>query len=677
MNSWGNEQYTMQNMMHAMPNMMPNMMQPGALVPPLLPPFSMMGDMNQMQMTPMPSAVNPPQNNGQFIGPVIPQTGEDVPVSEAVVEANQQSELQDKRHSRDRNERRDRDRERDRGRRRSRSRTRDQKDRGGRNRNEHRERQSKWDNNDRLTQQQQNMQAHNTMIMQGNQMMQYNNMMQNMQNMQNPMMNQPMDMPAMATMNYSGNMMQQMIMMSPTVQMSNQSLYFSNGVILPVLPGTTVPPRRDPLPGCRTIFIGGLPLGITKETVQEIFEKFGAIDEVKLHKQGVCHVRFEKPESVEQAFFISGCRIKFYNQQDSEASTIFIDYALNREDQNEHEKNKRKRSPTPPRVEQFTANSLVAIGEKIKSDNEFAEAAPTLAAWLERGECNKKNANTFYTLIQAANNQLRRLFNEKMQIDDEYQTLRNTIKDKFGHIVTQFEQVAKILTAAKIQRVSDHFSKQQRRNIEMWLKMTEELDNIREEYNTLFDEDETEKVGSKNMVPLEKYEQLKVENENLSYELEGYKNEAHLAKEEAERKFEKFKAHYIAQQALQQNKQNKQVYPPLPPPPMPNLPLDNSAKPQPPPPLPDDQITSSDAVITSSEAKLISLLSAFLMVHPRGATLDYLVSYVKSLTPNVTQSTVLEVLKKYSDVFQRKTTGVGACIEHKWCFSIFDDMKEG
>lgn len=199
-----------------------------------------------------------------------------------------------------------------------------------------------------------------------------------------------------------------------------------------------------------------------------------------------------------------------------------------------------------------------------------------------------------------------------------------------------------------------------------------ELDNIREEYNSLFDEDENEKVGSKNTVPLEKYEQLRVENENLSYELEGYKNEAHLAKDEAERKFEKFKAHFIAQQALQQN---KQVYPPLPPPPMPNLTLDTPVKPQPPPPLPDDQITSSEAVITSSEAKLISLLSAFLMVHPRGATLDYLASYVKSLTPGVTQSTVLEVLKKYNDVFQRKTTGVGACIEHKWCFTIFDNMK--
>lgn len=44
---------------------------------------------------------------------------------------------------------------------------------------------------------------------------------------------------------------------------------------------------------------------------------------------------------------------------------------------------------------------------------------------------------------------------------------------KTAFVLTPVEQVAKILTAAKHQRVSDHFTKQQRRNIEMWLNMTE------------------------------------------------------------------------------------------------------------------------------------------------------------------------------------------------------------
>lgn len=39
--------------------------------------------------------------------------------------------------------------------------------------------------------------------------------------------------------------------------------------------------------------------------------------------------------------------------------------------------------------------------------------------------------------------------------------------------------------------------------------MLQELDNIKEEFNVAFDEDEIER-GSKNVVPLEKYEQLRV-----------------------------------------------------------------------------------------------------------------------------------------------------------------------
>ncbi|XP_034827751.2 ecto-NOX disulfide-thiol exchanger 2-like, partial [Maniola hyperantus] len=199
----------------------------------------------------------------------------------------------------------------------------------------------------------------------------------------------------------------------------------------------------------------------------------------------------------------------------------------------------------------------------------------------------------------------------------------------------------------------------------------QEVDNIKEEFNAIFDEDEVEKPN-KNSVSLEKYEELKKENESLTYELEGYKNEAYLAKDEAERKFEKFKAHYIAQQALQQ----KSVFPPLPQqkiePPLPP----SSAKPLPPPPTPDDdKVMISGPSVPPTEAKLISILTSFLMVHPLGASLDYLVSYVRSMAPNVTQATVLSTLQKYGDIFNCETTGVGACIEHRWYFVTFDIIK--
>lgn len=117
MNSWGNDQFAMQNMMHGIPNMMPNMMPPGAMAPPLVPPYQMMGEINQIPMQAMPvTHVNPPQPTGQFIGPVIPENvtmvTQDLTETENETKNSDQEQTQEKRQSRDRNDRRDRDRER-------------------------------------------------------------------------------------------------------------------------------------------------------------------------------------------------------------------------------------------------------------------------------------------------------------------------------------------------------------------------------------------------------------------------------------------------------------------------------------------------------------------------------------------------------------------------------------
>lgn len=109
------------------------------------------------------------------------------------------------------------------------------------------------------------------------------------------------------------------------------------------------------------------------------------------------------------------------------------------------------------------------------------------------------------------------------------------------------------------------------------------------------------------------------------------------------------------------------MYPPLPPPPPETMSPAQSGSKSTPPPSPS---------VAPSEAKLISVLTAFLLVHPLGASLDYLVSYVRSIIPTATQSIVHNILQKYSDVFSCQTSGVGANIEHKWTFVTFDVIKK-
>lgn len=76
----------------------------------------------------------------------------------------------------------------------------------------------------------------------------------------------------------------------------------------------------------------------------------------------------------------------------------------------------------------------------------------TLISWLERGECSKKNSNQFYSMIQATNSHIRRLFNEKMQSEEELQECKEKVKN---HIQNIIEQRKYILVLSNVQIVSD------------------------------------------------------------------------------------------------------------------------------------------------------------------------------------------------------------------------------
>ncbi|XP_032520574.2 ecto-NOX disulfide-thiol exchanger 2-like isoform X2 [Danaus plexippus] len=503
------------------------------------------------------------------------------------------------------------------------------------------------------------------------------------------------------------------VMMDPSIMgmfpnMSNEivpekkEIVLKHSKLVAPAPGTPQPPRRTRPPGCRTIFVGGLPEKIRENAVREIFERYGRIQILRLSKKNFCHIRFDRESCVDAAMVISGYRIKVLNKEgdkeedDNNASSgwLHVDYALSRDDQNEYERRQRlalrvqqqqmqqmsaqheamsnrnatyRRSPSPLRIQPFSATAIVQLTEKIKSEEHFATTLPTLISWLERGECSKKSANQFYSMIQATNSHIRRLFNEKMQAEEELQECKDRVKNNIQNVIEQLEQVGKVFNAATHQRVWDHFTKPQRKNIETWQKMTQEFNTLKEEFSERFFNDDSEYNGtSKGSYDSnnEDINQLKRENESLQFQLEAYKNEVEVIKNDAQKEMEKFKAQFIARQALLGAMENK-----------PPLPSSASEQPPPPPPLPDDADDSlkTAAEVAPGEARLIGVMSAFLQVHPRGASLDYVVSYVRALFPNVTQAIIHHVLQKYEDVFQKTTSGVGANIENRWTFVAFNN----
>lgn len=213
-------------------------------------------------------------------------------------------------------------------------------------------------------------------------------------------------------------------------------------ILLPPNPNAPPPTTRERPPGCRTIFVGGLPENITEEIIREVFERCGEITTLRLSKKNFCHIRFAFEASVDSAIYLSGYRIRINNLKDSaNCNRLHVDYAQARDDQYEWECKQRQlqreqrhrerierdrlRPLSPPQVVHFTDHEAATVSEKLKQEDTFAKAVQVLSTWLERGDCNKKNSNVFYSMIQSTNSHVRRFINEKNNYEEELQKARD------------------------------------------------------------------------------------------------------------------------------------------------------------------------------------------------------------------------------------------------------------
>lgn len=76
--------------------------------------------------------------------------------------------------------------------------------------------------------------------------------------------------------------------------------------------------------------------------------------------------------------------------------------------------------------------------------------------------------------------------------------------------------------------------------------------------------------------------------------------------------------------------------------------------------------------LAEEEARIIGLVSTFLVVHPFGASTDYIWSYVQRLSSCVRRKSLEEILVRHSSLFSEEVSGVGgAKIERNWRFIGF------
>lgn len=223
---------------------------------------------------------------------------------------------------------------------------------------------------------------------------------------------------------------------------AKEIITYKSCVLYPPNPNAPPPTIRERPLGCRTVFVGGLPESITQDLIREIFERCGEITTLRLSKKNFCHIRFDYEVSVDSAIYLSGYRIKINNSTEaSHNGRLHVDYAQARDDQFEweckqrqlqreqrHKEQDRFRSVSPPPVVHYSDHEAILAADLLKSDETFMKGIQTVIAWLERGDCCKKNANNFYSMIQSVNAHGRRLNTEKAQQDEELRKFREQYK---------------------------------------------------------------------------------------------------------------------------------------------------------------------------------------------------------------------------------------------------------
>ncbi|XP_039504354.1 ecto-NOX disulfide-thiol exchanger 2 isoform X1 [Pimephales promelas] len=533
--------------------------------------------------------------------------------------------------------------------------------------------------------------------------------------------------------------------------------------LFPPNPNLPPPATRERPPGCKTVFVGGLPENATEQLIVEVFEQCGGIIAIRKSKKNFCHIRFAEEHTVDKALFLSGYRIRLGSSTDKkDTGRLHVDFAQARDDLYEwecrqrmlarEERHRRRieedrlRPPSPPPIVHYSEHECGQLGEKLKDDGNFAEAVRVLLTWVERGEVNRRNANNFYSMIQSSNSHIRRLMNEKAAHEKEMEEAKEKFKNALSGILVQFEQIVSVFHAATKQKAWDHFSKAQRKNLDMWRKQAEEIRNIhneelmgirREEEMEMSDDDMEDAPDSKDSDdsgPLAQVEALKEENDSLRCQLDAYRNEVELLKQEqgkaqpqrSEEDTTRQQQLSFLQQALQgmqkqllklredlkqremeleKNSEEKQqlesqiqslkdriqAFPTSH-----ALPLETDKQ--------EDggseesgnhaSEASALAVVSCSqekeslpekgppspvkserEALLVGIISTFLHVHPFGASIEYICSYLQRLDTKISTTEVETLLGRLPCTFKQELTGVGASLEKRWKFCGFEGIK--
>lgn len=226
-----------------------------------------------------------------------------------------------------------------------------------------------------------------------------------------------------------------------------------NCYLVPPLDDAHVLPLSDRQHGCRTIFVGGLPMLADEFIVREIFNVCGPIEKItfknarKNIKARACQVRFYKHDSVEKAVKFNGHILVIGDGSDKKTkiSRINVNYDQETNDGNKLKTNTVMNTQKPSQkggernlnLTYYNRQNAFQILDLLRHDTSIVESLETMAHWFERGECNRSTGNVFHSMLNATHSFVKRLINKRKEHEQQVEKQKKQAMERANEIKQQ------------------------------------------------------------------------------------------------------------------------------------------------------------------------------------------------------------------------------------------------
>ncbi|GFR06090.1 ecto-NOX disulfide-thiol exchanger 1 [Trichonephila clavata] len=329
----------------------------------------------------------------------------------------------------------------------------------------------------------------------------------------------------------------------------------------------------------------------------------------------------------------------------------------------ERHRAKKPRSHSPSPIYCFSKQETIRVNDKLRNKETFKEGARILFTWLDRGECSKQNHGAFYSMLESTSIYAKRLAKEKSRWEEEVEKARENLDMVARYMQLDLSEIEKVYAAAELKKNWDHFSKGQRKQIDDWKKeiasFSTALITVRLEEGMDLDMDENaEECSNEDQTENDELYQLRESNDFLKQQLTSIQKEldcSNLLCNQYYKDILKLKSvsgvsQKVGSSEIPVENGYHSDYA------IKNVSVTNSST----------QCVPDKIDVTENGTSLVSLISVFLHVHPFGANIDYICSYLLETHPAITTKDIESLLRKFPNIFEDMSTGIGATLQKKW-----------